>query len=134
MDQPADTATAGVEVVPGDLRIDGVRAASSVYERTVQLCEARRDAAEKAWRDAEEQHRRLAGRGDDSWHAHQMLELAGLRVQVAAERYAAAVDRLAAAVMVRRACVDGLTGALSLNFGMDALRHEATGRSAATRH
>jgi diguanylate cyclase (GGDEF)-like protein len=45
-------------------------------------------------------------------------------VQVAAERYAAAVDPLAAAVMVRRACVDALTGALSRNFGMDALRHE----------
>jgi hypothetical protein len=57
MDQLAGTtSTGGIELVSDDLRIDGVRAASSVYERTVALCEARTDAAEKAWRDAEQEH------------------------------------------------------------------------------
>jgi hypothetical protein len=63
MDQLAGTtSTGGIELVSDDLRIDGVRAASSVYERTVALCEARRDAAEKAWRDAEQEHQRLGDR------------------------------------------------------------------------
>lgn len=125
MDQLAGTAAADdLEVVFTDLRVDGVLAARSVDERTLQLRVVSRDEAAKAWRDAEAVRRCLAERGSDSPHARQLLELASLRVQVAADRYAAAVDRLAAAVTLRRAGVDGLTGALSRDFGMDALRHE----------
>ncbi len=123
--QPAGTAAADdLEVVFTALRGDRVLATPSVDERTLQLRAVSRDKAAKAWRTAEAVRRCLAERGSDSLHARQLLELASLRVQIAGDWYAAAVDRLAAAVTLRRASVDELTGALSRDLGMDALRHE----------
>jgi diguanylate cyclase (GGDEF)-like protein len=112
------------ELPTTDLRGDRLPATPSLDERTLQLHAMTRDEAAKAWRDAEAAHRSLTERGSDSPHARQLLELASLRVQIAGDRYAAAVDRLAAAVTLRRAGVDKITGALSRDFGMDALRHE----------
>jgi diguanylate cyclase (GGDEF)-like protein len=97
----------------------------AVYAQMVAECESRRDAAELVWDDAVTVRDAVeAAAADGDGTALRRLTTARDVALAAAHRYEAAVDRLAAARMLRRAYVDGLTGALSRGVGEDQLRHE----------
>lgn len=94
------------------------------YHQMVAECERRRTAAEASWRAAVAARGDMAITAEDGSDASLRLEAADDLVAAAAERFEAAVDRLAAARMLQRAYVAELTGALSRSVGEQHLRHE----------